>query len=174
MAFRLNDHVPSRYVCFMGVCYLFLLGEDLLMAGTNRIQLGSAVVTRVVEWQFELRSALFDQTPASGWQDNADLLVPTFVNPDTDQWRVAIQSWVIEVDGLTVVVDTGAGNGRQRPHMPALDHLRHRVSRRRESGGLRLQRCRRGHQHPYPFRPRGLEHQAGERHMGAHLSEPAT
>ena len=85
------------------------------MAGTNRIQLGSAVVTRVVEWQFELRSSLFDQTPASGWQDNADLLVPTFFNPDTDRWRVAIQSWVIEVDGLTVVVDTGAGNGRQRP-----------------------------------------------------------
>ena len=93
------------------------------MAGTNRIQLGSAVVTRVVEWQFELRSSLFDQTPASGWQDNADLLVPTFFNPDTDRWRVAIQSWVIEVDGLTVVVDTGAGNGRQRPHMPPLDHL---------------------------------------------------
>ena len=93
------------------------------MAGTNRIQLGSAVVTRVVEWQFEVRSALFDQTPASGWQDNADLLVPTFFNPDTDRWRVAIQSWVIEVDGLTVVVDTGAGNGRQRPHMPPLDHL---------------------------------------------------
>jgi hypothetical protein len=123
VAFRLNDHVPSRYVCFMGVCYLFLLGEDLLMAGTNRIQLGSAVVTRVVEWQFEVRSSLFDQTPASGWQDNADLLVPTFVNPDTDRWRVAIQSWVIEVDGLTVVVDTGAGNDRQRPHMPPLDHL---------------------------------------------------
>jgi len=108
---------------FTGLCYLFLLGEDLLMAGTNRIQLGSAVVTRVVEWQFELRSSLFDQTPASGWQDNADLLVPTFFNPDTDRWRVAIQSWVIEVDGLTVVVDTGAGNGRQRPHMPPLDHL---------------------------------------------------
>ena len=48
----------------MGLCYLFLLGEELLMAGTNRIQLGSAVVTRVVEWQFELRSSLFDQTPA--------------------------------------------------------------------------------------------------------------
>jgi len=93
------------------------------MAGTNRIQLGSAVVTRVVEWQFEVRSSLFDQTPASGWQDNADLLVPTFFNPDIDRWRVAIQSWVIEVDGLTVVVDTGAGNDRQRPHMPPLDHL---------------------------------------------------
>ena len=92
------------------------------MAGTNRIQLGSAVVTRVVEWQFELRSALFDQTPASGWQDNADLLVPTFFNPDTDRWRVAIQMG--DRGGRAESSpDTGAGNGRQRPHMPPLDHL---------------------------------------------------
>ena len=78
----------------------------------------------MVEWQFEFRSALFDQTPASGWQDNADLLVPTFFNPDTDRWRVAIQSWVIEVDGLSPSSWTPEpGNGRQRPHMPPLDHL---------------------------------------------------
>src|SRR5258707_613718 len=55
--------------------------------------------------------------------DNADLLVPDFFNPDTDQWHIAIQSWVIEVDGLTVVVDTGVGNDRQRPHMPPLHNL---------------------------------------------------
>ncbi len=63
------------------------------------------------------------ERPPSGWRDNADLLVPDFFDPDTDQWHIAIQSWVIEVDGLTVVVDTGVGNDRQRPHMPPLDHL---------------------------------------------------
>ena len=26
-----------------------------------------------------------------------------------------MQSWVVEVDGLTVVVDTGVGNDRDRP-----------------------------------------------------------
>jgi glyoxylase-like metal-dependent hydrolase (beta-lactamase superfamily II) len=57
------------------------------------------------------------------WHDNADLLVPDFYDPDKDEWRIAVQSWVIEVDGLTVVVDTGVGNDRERPHMPALDHL---------------------------------------------------
>jgi glyoxylase-like metal-dependent hydrolase (beta-lactamase superfamily II) len=51
------------------------------------------------------------------------MLVPDFFDPDTDRWRIAVQSWVVEVDGLTVVVDTGVGNDRQRPHMPPLDHL---------------------------------------------------
>jgi len=34
-----------------------------------------------------------------------------------------MQSWVLEVDGLTVVIDTGIGNDRERPAMPPLDHL---------------------------------------------------
>jgi glyoxylase-like metal-dependent hydrolase (beta-lactamase superfamily II) len=87
------------------------------------VRLGRASVTRVVEFQFELGTRFFAGTPASGWRDHADLLVPDFFDPDTDQWRIAVQSWVIEIDGLTVVVDTGVGNDRQRPQTPALDHL---------------------------------------------------
>ena len=89
----------------------------------SRVRLGRASVARVLELQFSLGTRLFAQTPPDGWRDEADLLVPDFFNPDTDQWHIAIQSWVIEVDGLTVVVDTGVGNDRQRPHMPPLDHL---------------------------------------------------
>jgi glyoxylase-like metal-dependent hydrolase (beta-lactamase superfamily II) len=89
----------------------------------DRVRFGHASVARVLELRFDLGIRFFPQTPESGWRDNADLLVPDFFNPDTDQWHIAIQSWVIEVDGLTVIVDTGAGNDRQRPHMPPLDHL---------------------------------------------------
>ncbi|OBH08667.1 MBL fold metallo-hydrolase [Mycobacterium sp. E3247] len=87
------------------------------------VRFGDARVTRVLELQFDLGTRFFPHTPASGWRDNADLLVPDFFDPSTDQWHIAIQSWVIEVDGLTVVVDTGVGNDRPRPHMPPLDHL---------------------------------------------------
>ncbi|QLL08371.1 MBL fold metallo-hydrolase [Mycobacterium vicinigordonae] len=90
---------------------------------TDRIGLGRATVTRVVELRFDLPTRTFPDTPPSGWHDNADLLVPDFFDPRTDQWHIAVQSWVIEVDGLTVVVDTGVGNDRDRPHMPPLDHL---------------------------------------------------
>ncbi len=76
-------------------------------------------------WSFNSswQPGFFPKRPPSGWRDNADLLVPDFFDPDTDKWHIAVQSWVIEVDGLTVVVDTGVGNDRQRPHMPPLDHL---------------------------------------------------
>jgi glyoxylase-like metal-dependent hydrolase (beta-lactamase superfamily II) len=89
----------------------------------GRVRFGHASVARVTELQFDLGTHCFPQTPPSGWRDNADLLVPDFFDPATDQWHIAVQSWVIEVDGLTVVVDTGVGNDRERPHMPPLDHL---------------------------------------------------
>jgi glyoxylase-like metal-dependent hydrolase (beta-lactamase superfamily II) len=34
-----------------------------------------------------------------------------------------MQTWVIEVDGLTVLVDTGVGDGRERPSIPVLNDL---------------------------------------------------
>jgi glyoxylase-like metal-dependent hydrolase (beta-lactamase superfamily II) len=89
----------------------------------DKVQLGGASVTRVVEFQFSLGTRSFPHTPASRWHDHADLLVPDFHDPDKNEWHIAVQSWVIEVDGLTVVVDTGVGNDRERPHMPPLDHL---------------------------------------------------
>jgi glyoxylase-like metal-dependent hydrolase (beta-lactamase superfamily II) len=102
----------------------------------SRVRLGRASVTRVLELQFSLRTRLFAQTPTDGWRDEADLLVPDFFDPDTDQWHIAIQSWVIEVDGLTVVVDTGVGNDRQRPHMPPLDHLNTEFLAALQSAGI--------------------------------------
>ncbi len=89
----------------------------------DRVRFGRASVARVLELRFDLPSRCFPDTPPSGWEDNADLLVPDFFDPDTDKWHIAVQSWFIEVDGLTIVVDTGVGNDRQRPHMPPLDHL---------------------------------------------------
>jgi glyoxylase-like metal-dependent hydrolase (beta-lactamase superfamily II) len=89
----------------------------------GRVRFGHAGVARVLELRFDLGTRFFPGTPPSAWRDSADLLVPDFFDPDTGQWHIAVQSWVIEVDGLTVVVDTGVGNDRQRPHMPPLDHL---------------------------------------------------
>ncbi|EHB50472.1 beta-lactamase domain protein [Mycolicibacterium rhodesiae JS60] len=89
----------------------------------NQIALGAAKVTRVVETQIRMRTSLFADTPAQAWDDHADLLEPHFWDRAAEQWRIAMQSWVLEVDGLVVVVDTGVGNDRDRPHMPPLDHL---------------------------------------------------
>jgi glyoxylase-like metal-dependent hydrolase (beta-lactamase superfamily II) len=88
----------------------------------DRIRLGNATLTRVVEWQVDdLPKTVFPQTPARAWHDLADMFAPTYWS--AKGWRIALQIWVVEVDGLTVLVDTGAGNDKARPRMPALDRL---------------------------------------------------
>jgi glyoxylase-like metal-dependent hydrolase (beta-lactamase superfamily II) len=44
--------------------------------------------------------------------------------PARRDWRAAIQTWVLRSAGCTVLVDTGVGNDRDRPQVPAFDHLR--------------------------------------------------
>ena len=86
------------------------------------MRLGNAVLARVVEWQVAgLSFELFPQTPTEAWSELAADYTPMFWS-DVG-WRIALQTWVIEVDGLTVLVDTGAGNHRDRPAMPPIDHL---------------------------------------------------
>jgi glyoxylase-like metal-dependent hydrolase (beta-lactamase superfamily II) len=92
-------------------------------AVTDTVRLGNAVITRIVETRVDVRTSLFADTPPEAWPDNADLLDPAFWDSRTDQWKVAMQTWVVEVDGLTVLVDTGVGNDRDRPHMPPVAHL---------------------------------------------------
>ncbi|KUH85829.1 MULTISPECIES: MBL fold metallo-hydrolase [unclassified Mycobacterium] len=88
----------------------------------DRIRLGAATLTRVIEWQVDdLPKAVFPHTPAEAWSTYADEFSPTYW---TDAgWRIALQIWVIEVDGLTVLVDTGAGNDKPRPRMAVLSGL---------------------------------------------------
>ena len=90
---------------------------------TDAARLGRAAVTRVVETRVEMRTSLFAATPVDAWEDDAKLLDPLFWDRTTDQWKIAMQTWVVEVDGLTVVVDTGVGNGRDRPSMPPMHQL---------------------------------------------------
>ncbi len=91
------------------------------MTGTT--VLGRASLTRVVELRVQMTTSLFGQTPAQAWPDNADLLEPLFWDRAADQWKIAMQTWVLRVDGLTVLVDTGVGNDRHRPHFPPLHQL---------------------------------------------------
>ena len=112
------------------------------LSAVNRIRLGNAALARVVEWQVTgLSHELFPQTPAEEWRELAPDYAPTFWSDAG--WRIALQTWVVDVDGLTVLVDAGAGNDR------------------------------RGHrrQHAHPHRPRRLEHDARWRFMGADVSQ---
>ncbi|HEX7340513.1 MAG TPA: MBL fold metallo-hydrolase [Rhodanobacteraceae bacterium] len=88
------------------------------------IHFGDVTVTRVIEWSGPLRTVadILPDTPAEQWQANRSWLAPDFWNPETDAWMCHVQTWVIRAAGRVVLVDTGVGNERERPGMPAFAH----------------------------------------------------
>ncbi|UQX04813.1 MBL fold metallo-hydrolase [Streptomyces sp. RerS4] len=93
-------------------------------SGSRTIRLGEVEVTRVVEWQgpFAPARELVPGAPEHLWADNADWLAPRHWRPEDDQAIMALQTWVVRSAGRTVLVDTGVGNGRERPGTPAFHH----------------------------------------------------
>lgn len=92
----------------------------------QRFELGEVEVTKVVEWQGEIASArqIIPDSPSGLWQDNKSWLAPDHWHPETDACHGAVQTWVLRIDGKTVLIDTGIGNDRHRPQAPLFDHLR--------------------------------------------------
>jgi len=89
------------------------------------LKLGPYTVRRVVEWVGPLKPVgeILPDTPREVWDDGVDWLAPSHFTPETRSYRAAIQTWVVEGGGETVVVDTGVGNGRDRPQIPPFSHL---------------------------------------------------
>ncbi|MFD4133391.1 MBL fold metallo-hydrolase [Streptomyces goshikiensis] len=88
------------------------------------IVLGDVEVLRVVEWQGPLVPAA-DFVPEAGadlWKANEEWLAPDHWDPARDLAVVALQTWVLRSGGRTVLVDTGVGNGRERPGSPRFHH----------------------------------------------------
>ena len=61
------------------------------------MRLGRANLSRVVELRVQMRTSVFAQTPAQAWPENADLLEPLFWDRGADEWKIAMQTWVVEV-----------------------------------------------------------------------------
>ncbi|MFC4562316.1 MBL fold metallo-hydrolase [Nocardiopsis mangrovi] len=93
-------------------------------ASVQSMSLGDVEVIRVVEWHspFLPASGMFPTAAAGLWKGNEDRLAPDHWEPDTDRVVIALQTWVLRSGGRTVLVDTGAGNGRERPGMAPYFH----------------------------------------------------
>jgi glyoxylase-like metal-dependent hydrolase (beta-lactamase superfamily II) len=90
----------------------------------HMMRFGDVQVQRVLEWIGPIRTVgeLFPDTPGEAWREHRDWLAPTFTD-DAGSYRVAVQTWVLRRGGLTVLVDTGVGNDRHRPQVPAFSGL---------------------------------------------------
>ncbi|MBT2508346.1 MBL fold metallo-hydrolase [Streptomyces sp. ISL-98] len=90
----------------------------------QRIVLGDVEIVRVIEWQGPFAPALgiVPESGAEVWKDNRDWLAPDHWEPESDSAVMALQTWVLRSGGRTVLVDTGVGNGRERPGSPHFHH----------------------------------------------------
>ncbi len=92
----------------------------------EQIELGDVTITRVKEYygSVQMRPAeFFPDSTHHDWEANKHWLAPDFWDPATDQCISAIQTWVLRSAGRTILVDTGVGNHKERPHVPVWNHL---------------------------------------------------
>ncbi|MCX4982404.1 MBL fold metallo-hydrolase [Streptomyces sp. NBC_00572] len=90
----------------------------------QRMVLGDVEVVRVVEWQGPFAGTR-ELVPSAGeetWKDNEDWLAPDHWEPEGDRAVMSLQTWVLRSGGRTILVDTGVGNGRERPGSPQFHH----------------------------------------------------
>ena len=92
----------------------------------DQIVLGDVTITRVQEWYGSVGmdpQAFFPTSPEETWQAEAPMLVPHFLDAETNTVRSAVQSWVLRSEGKTILIDTGNGNHKERPYVPMWGHL---------------------------------------------------
>ncbi|VVE03707.1 MBL fold metallo-hydrolase [Pandoraea soli] len=102
---------------------------------------GSARITGIFETAFALPAPrLFPDWEAEAGADLATRL--SSASFDRSNGLVALQThlWIVEFDGLTIVVDTGIGNDKTRPFSPLFDRLSNPVLARLSAAGFDRQR----------------------------------
>ena len=89
------------------------------------IEIGAVSVTRVMEWEglFSPGTQLIPDSDDEFWRSERDLLVPDHFDPEAGLIRACLQTFVLRSEGRTILVDTGAGDGKERPYIPVFGHL---------------------------------------------------
>lgn len=92
----------------------------------SNITLGDVEMTRVEEMHGPVGmtpDVFFPASPKHQWDEHRAVVVPDFLDEETDICKVAVQTWVLRSEGKTVLIDTGVGNHKERPYAPLWGHL---------------------------------------------------
>jgi glyoxylase-like metal-dependent hydrolase (beta-lactamase superfamily II) len=104
-------------------------------------RVGAATITRVDETSFALAP---DQLFPAWNTNDGHALEERFATDSLDltNRRVPLKThlWVVEIDGLTIVVDTGIGNGKSRPFSALFDRLDNPVLERLDAAGFQREK----------------------------------
>jgi glyoxylase-like metal-dependent hydrolase (beta-lactamase superfamily II) len=92
----------------------------------DRLMLGQAIIHRVEEWRGEFLTpqALFVGYTPEAYKESKDLVAGPYLEPANDAIVARLQSWVIELGGQRILIDTGAGNDKVRPGIPLFGQLK--------------------------------------------------
>jgi len=92
----------------------------------QRYSVGDAVITRVTDLVLPEVPAdyLFPDRDRSILKiDRPNWVGPENISDDGELLTISVHSWIVQTADLTVVIDTGAGNGKSRPLNPAFNRL---------------------------------------------------
>jgi glyoxylase-like metal-dependent hydrolase (beta-lactamase superfamily II) len=105
----------------------------------DHFNVGRARITRIEEWRgpFLTPSLLFAGFDEAAYARTRSLIGPAYLDPVSDAIHARLQSWVVELDGRTILIDTGAGNDKVRPGIPLFGGLRTPFMDRLEAAGFR-------------------------------------
>lgn len=90
------------------------------------VTIGDVEVTRIQEYAGPSPGTpgfLFPDAPPAYWTENADWLDPDFLDAATGTLRTVLNTWLIRSQDRVVLLDTGAGNGKERPYAPVYGHF---------------------------------------------------
>jgi glyoxylase-like metal-dependent hydrolase (beta-lactamase superfamily II) len=89
------------------------------------IKLGDVEVQRVLELDIDWVpwEELLPDLKRPTLENNEQVLVPKHWHRPTDRWLAAAQTYVLRSAGKTILIDTGVGNNKERPHYPPFSHL---------------------------------------------------
>lgn len=84
---------------------------------------GNMVVARIEELNLELWSTLLPNWHRDMADQHRGWLVPNFYVPEKDMFKVSIHSWLVKTPRHRILIDTCAGNQKNRPTFKLLNEL---------------------------------------------------
>ncbi|MEM5314715.1 MBL fold metallo-hydrolase [Paraburkholderia sp. JHI869] len=100
--------------------------------------MGGATITRVDETAFALApEVLFPEWTAESERELETHFATASLDLTNRRVPLKTHLWVVEISGLTAVVDTGIGNGKTRPFSALFDRLDNPVLERFQAAGFR-------------------------------------
>jgi glyoxylase-like metal-dependent hydrolase (beta-lactamase superfamily II) len=110
------------------------------MATTRAHRVGDATVIKILELALEHTEGgdLYpDQANVPTAVEETRKLWPGSVNPRTGLLRQSVHTWLVRTPTQVILVDTGAGNDKDRPDLPIMNHLNEPFLDRLKAAGVR-------------------------------------